>query len=250
MIDAHIAFTGPYTYERLLEYIDKAMEQGLQGIVILEPTHKFKECKVMYREVCTTYPCQREWFQSVNTNSIKDYQRFILEMRQKEFPIQVQFGLEVCYFTQHETFIRKLKSEFDYDVFIGCIHFLDNLAFAWIDHSHEMLWDKYNAGFLYRRYYEMMNAMLTSQLFDGIAGFDTIKALKVPCKFKLDHTYHKLAMLLAKQKLYVEDDASLGYLYQHEDAGLSKPFLTICKEQGVIVKRVSNAQCLDDVGRF
>lgn len=250
MIDAHVTLNAPYSYDALMSYVNAAIEKGLDGIVILEPTHKFRECKAMYREVCSTYPCQREWFQSVNCSSLKEYQSFIEEMRTKAFPIQVSFGLEVCYFTQHETYIRQLKEEFSYDAFVGCIHFLDNIAFAWTPQSHEMLWDKYNAGFLYRRYYEMMNAMLTSNLFDGIAGFDTIKVMGIPCRFRLDHTYHKMAMLLAKQHIYVEDDASVGYRFHHEDNGLAKAFKLICEEMGVVIKRVSHAQCIEEINTY
>lgn len=249
MIDAHITLSS-YSYDALMCCVNAAVKQGLKGIVILEPTHKFKECKAMYREVCATYPCQKKWFQSVNQISLKDYQIFIQEMRSKTFPIQVSFGLEVCYFTQHEAYIRRLKEEFSYDVFVGCIHFLDNIAFTWEPESREMLWDKYNAAFLYRRYYEMMNALLTSGLFDGVAGFDTIKVMRVPCKIRLDHTYHKMALLLAKHDIYVEDDASVGYRFHHEDNGLAAPFRTLCERLGVQIKRVSHAEVIEDIGRL
>ena len=248
MIDAHISLSGPYTYENLMKHVEQAVKKGLSGITILEPTHKFKECKTMYREVCATYPCQKDWFQSVNTASIKDYQKFVETMRKKAFPIEVSFGLEVCYFTQHEPFIRRLKSEFPYDRFVGCIKFIDNVAFAWKEHSFEMLWNKYHSGFLYRRYYEMMNALLTSELFDGVSGFDDIKTLQVPCHFKLFHTYHKLAALLAKYHMYVEDDASLGYQHHHEDHGLAPAFRIICEELGVEILRVSHATRIEEIG--
>lgn len=250
MIDAHVALPQPYTYETLVTYVEAAVAKGLKGIVILEPTYKFRELKSMYREVCATYPYQKQWFQEVNTVSLKDYQDFIIDMRKKSFPIDVKFGLEACYFTQHEQYIAKIKEAFDYDVFIGRIHFLDNIAFDWIEHSREMLWDKYNAGYLYRRYYEMMNAMLTSHLFDGVAGFDNIKLMNVKCPFKMDHTYHKMAMLLAKHHMYVEDDASIDYRFHHEDKGLNEAFLAICKQLNVEVKRVSHARKAEEIGKF
>lgn len=250
MIDAHVALPQPFTYEALKAYIDVAVSKGLDGIVILEPTYKFRELKSMYREVCATYPYQKTWFQKVNTASLKEYQDFITEMRKKEFPIDVKFELEACYFTQHESYIAGIKEAFDYDVFIGRIHFLDNIAFDWPKHSREMMWDKYNAGYLYRRYYEMMNAMLTSHLFDGIAGFDNIKLMNVKCPFKMDHTYHKMATLLAKNHIYVEDDASIDYRFHHVDKGLSKAFLAMCEQQGVEVKRVSHARSAEEVGKF
>lgn len=248
MIDGHVMLSQPYSYENLMEYVKAAEEKGLDGIVVLEPTWRFKECRPLYREVCFTFPCQKKWYEERCNYAITTYQQFIEEMRKKEFPIKVSFGLEVTYFTQHENFIQQIKDAFSYDVFVGCIHFLDNVAFAW-ETSHEMLWDKYNAGFLYRRYFEMMNAMLTSKLFDQIAGFDTIKALQVTCPYRLQHTYHKMAHLMKDAHIRVEDDKSLSYRYHHPDAGLAKEFVTLCKELGITILTVSNARKPNEVGQ-
>ena len=248
MKDAHITMSKPYTKEALMEYIEAAESKGLAGITILEPTYKFKECQLLYREACATYPYQNQWLQQQCQYSIIEYQNFITSMKQEEFPIEVLFGLEVSYFTQHEDFIIQMKQAYKYDVVIGVIHFLDNIAFGWNRYSHEMLWDKYNAGFLYRRYYEMMNALLTSGLFDGVAGFDSIKILQVPCSINTKHAYHKCAQLLAKHHMYVEDDASLDYRHHHPDRGLSAAFIAECKALHVPVIRVSNASKAEEIG--
>ena len=59
-------------------------------------------------------------------------------------------------------------------------------------HSREMMWDKYNAGYLYRRYYEMMNAMLTSNfVLMASVVFDNIRTAGVMPKFSRTHTLSK-----------------------------------------------------------
>ena len=52
------------------------------------------------------------------------------------------------------------------------------------------------------RYYEMMYALITSRLFDGVSGFDNIHHMQMKPGYSLQHTYNKLAMLLALQRMY------------------------------------------------
>lgn len=250
MIDAHVSFEEPYSYDVLMSYVKKAQDQGIEELTIVEPTHKFIECALLYTEIKYTYSYQLQWYEAIPKISIQEYHNFIEDMRKKEFPIRIKFGLCVCYFTQHEQFIKQLKKEFNYDCFVATIEFIDNIAFAWPQYSNEMLWDKYNANFLYRRYYEMMNALITSKLFDGVSGFDNIKIMNVKPSYKMHHTYHKLAMLLALQHMYVENDTSLGYVFGHEDQGLSDEFKKMCIEMHVEIRSCSNAKNASEVGKL
>lgn len=249
MIDAHVSFQEPYSYELLCSYVEEAQKKGISELTILEPTHKFIECERLYTEIKYTYPYQEKWYEAIPKVSIQEYQDFIEDMKGHKFPISIRYGICVCYFTQHEWFIRQMKKAYPYDCFVGSIQFIDNIAFAWEDHSYEMLWDKYNANFLYRRYYEMMNAMITSKIFDGVHGFDDIKLLGVKPTFKMEHTYHKLAMLLALHHMYVENDHSIGYGRNHPDQGLSEEFIAMCQKLHVEIRDASNARCAKDVGR-
>ena len=237
MIDAHIEYQGEYSYEHLMEYVQAAIHNGIDEITILQPTHKFKECSLLYREICASYPCQKEWYDRIEKTSIGSYQAFIKDMKKQEFPIKINFGLHVCYFTQHEHFISQMLNAFPYDVKVGSIQFVDDLAFGWKE-SNKMLWNKYNADFLHRRYYEMMNAMLTSNLFDGISGFDNIRTAGVMPKFSRTHTYQKLAKLLMQNQIYVEDDTML-----HPD------FCSLCTHYRVVLKPVSRSKKPDDLGK-
>lgn len=249
MVDAHVSLGGIYTLAYLQEYVDAAIAKGMDELVVLEPTHMFHECALLYQEVIATYPCQRAWYESIRKVSIVQYQQFITEMHKQAFPITVRFGLCVCYFTQHEYVIAQMKKAFAYDVFVGTIQFVDNIAFSWEDASFTMMWKKYNADFLYRRYYEMMNAMLTSGLFDGVSGFDDMKLLQVYPKFRMEHTYQKMAMRLLEHHMYVEDDSDIAYRYHHSDRGLDKRFRAMCEHYHVVIRTCSRAQKPQDVGR-
>ena len=47
----------------------------------------------------------------------------------------------------------------------------------------------------------MMYALITSRLFDGVSGFDNIHHMQMKPGYSLQHTYNKLAMLLALQHM-------------------------------------------------
>lgn len=250
MVDAHVSFSNTYSYDELVSYIQEAVKKNIDELIVLEPTYKFHECAPLYKEVRAVYPYQEAWYASIDKCSIIDYQKFIIEMRKKEFPIQVKFGLDITYFTQHEWFIQQMMKAFPYDTCVGHVTFIDNVAIAWEEYSYEMLWSKYNVNFLYRRYYEMMYSLITSDLFDGVSGFDNIKLSKYKQGYKLSHTYHKLCSLLIKHKLYVENDTSVHYRSGSEDIGLHSEFVAVCKEFNVPILNASNAHSSKEIGKL
>ena len=98
MIDAHIEYQGEYSYEHLMEYVQAAIHNGIDEITILQPTHKFKECSLLYREICASYPCQKEWYDRIEKTSIGSYQAFIKDMKKQEFPIKNKFWIACLLF--------------------------------------------------------------------------------------------------------------------------------------------------------
>ena len=73
----------------------------------------------------------------------------------------------------------------------------------------------------------MMYALITSRLFDGVSGFDNIHHMQMKPGYSLQHTYNKLAMLLALQHMYVEDDAGdpFAFLFSSMQFTFKKEFL-------------------------
>ena len=249
MIDAHVSFSKPYSKEVLMEYIEEAKKVGIDELYVIEPSFKFLEFGLLYNEIRTMYPCQEDWYCRLKKQSIKEYHAFISAMRKETFDIKVRFGLCISYLAQHEQWMREIKEQFDYDIFIASIDFIDNIAFAWGEDSDKMLWNKYNTNYLYRRYYETMNALLTSNLFDGVSGFDRIKVSRHTPTYHMKHTYHKLAKLLHEHHMYVEDGTSIHYFDHHPDYGLSDVFKQHCIDEKVEIKKASLAIQPKDVAR-
>lgn len=147
MIDAHIHIErGQYTKEWIQQFINQAVKMGLDEIYLLEHSHRFKEFKPMYQSVKEYSDYQKDWLQRKINLSINEYTSLIKEIRQYKFPVQVKWGLEVCYFPESEELISDLLNSFDFDFITGSIHWVDGFGF---DHRAE-LWNGIDVDKLYK----------------------------------------------------------------------------------------------------
>lgn len=233
-----------------MEYIEEAQENGIEELAVMEPGIKFIECEPLYREVRSTHPKQDAWYRREAKISLQEYLDFVQEMKQKELPITVRFGLCMDYLPQHEAFLKDLKQQAGLDLFTGRVYFIDNLVFSWNPDSFEMMWDKYHASYLVRKYYEQVHALITSGIFDGLADFELIHALNVSYYFSLNRTYQKLARLLALHHMYVEADTSYLYRRKKNSINLTDAFINCCESMKVPCVPVSNARHPIEVGLY
>lgn len=193
-----------YQKAHLEVIVNQAKLQNIEKIFILEPTYKFYECEALYYQIRSAYKIQNEWYLKVEKCSILEYQNFIDEMKKIDFDIDIQFGLLVQYSSEYEYFIEQIKKQYSYDLFVGCIDFIDNIIFDSM-YSSNMLWEKYSEKYIFLRYYEMVFALISSKLFDGIAHFDTIqKVHQYRSRFMIHH-YRKCAMHLHLNQMFVID---------------------------------------------
>lgn len=250
MKDYHIGFRMPYQLETLQRFIHEAQQQNINEIAIMEPSVKFFEFAPLYQEIRKTHPKQDEWYQKKATHSLHEYLSFVQQMKQQDFPITVKFGLCIDYLPQKEAFIKKMILESNLDLYTGRVYFIDNLTFSWNPDSFHMLWDKYHASYLVRKYYEQVHALITSKLFDGLADFELIHSLNVPYYFSLERTYQKTVKLLASHQMYVEADTSYIYRHKKSNMNLSTSFMELCKQMEVEYIFVSNALHPIEVGLY
>ena len=74
MIDAHVHLeNGPLSKEYVFEFIDTALEKGIDHLQILDHTHRFYEFREMYADICQADPRQKAWFEKKQKNSIQDF---------------------------------------------------------------------------------------------------------------------------------------------------------------------------------
>lgn len=247
MIDGHVHLeNGPLTKEYVYEFINEAINKGIDELQILDHTHRFKEFAPIY-EKCRKIKAQEDWLNSDLRNSIYEYISLIEEMKKETFPIKVRFGLEVCYQKGEEENLKKLLSIYNWDFLVGSVHAVDYIVYdsKW---SLDELWNKYPVDEIYKKYYEQVFELVKSDLFSQLGHPDTIKMFNYYPSYDLTKTYQDLAELLNKHHMKVENNVGCYYRYHHKDKGLSNELLKIFKENKCDLITVSDAHYPKDVG--
>ncbi len=165
MIDGHIHFhKQPYSLAIINNMIEEAKKHNIDELWLLDHTHKFKEFSFLYEPI-KSHELTARWYKEKQLISINEYLHFIDIVKEKQFPINIKFGLEVCYFKETESELKKELSKYDFDFLIGAVHFIDGIGF---DLSKEA-WKNTDINFMYKRYYEIMEDLIKSGLFTTLA---------------------------------------------------------------------------------
>lgn len=243
MKDAHIHIEHqPYSLELIDNMVDVALENGIDNINIVDHTHKFTEFMFLYEET-KNEPSTYKHYENRNTISINEYLEFIKEVRKHEYPIKLNFGLEVCYFENKETELKNELSKYHFDFLIGSVHHIDGFGF---DLGKEA-WEGRNVDNLYKRYYEIMEHLIKSSLFTHLAHPDSIKIYGYKPSYDLTTTYEKIAKLLIKYHMTTENNTGFAR-YGFTNIGLDDKFLKILKKYQVVIYKASDAHKYTDIG--
>ena len=133
-------------------------------IFFLEHTHIFRECECLYKEMAGFNAYQERWYEGKRRKArpLEEYTDFAKRMKKKDFPVNIRFGLEVCYSPEHEGDIRKLKENTNFDFLTGAVHFIDGWAFGHLRQPWKP--EEYDLQKLYSRYYELLWQLASSGL--------------------------------------------------------------------------------------
>ena len=146
------------------------------------------------------------WFlRQLKGVSLEDYLELVRKVREEEYPIDLKFGLEICYFEEQEDFIRGLTENKGFDFLLGSVHFVDGFAF---DHKAEH-WDGIDVDKIYERYFETSISLAESGLFDGIGHPDAIKLFGHRPSYPLTDYYERLAEALAGNSMYADQNSGV-----------------------------------------
>lgn len=250
MIDGHMHLeNGPLSKEYVLQFVEEAHKKGLDEIQILDHTHRFIEFEPIYKEL-KEYEIQKTWLENKEMkfkDHISTFVSLMEEIKAMDLPVKVTYGLEVCYVPKHKEYIKEVLSKYHFDFIVGAIHSIDGILYD-MSFSKELLWDKYDANHIYKRYYELVCDLIESDLFTQLAHPDTIKLFEIYPTYDLKPTYHHIAELLNKHHMKAENNVGCYYRYNHPDMGLSDELLNIFKEHHVQMITASDAHKPSDVG--
>lgn len=247
MLDCHIHIErGDYTREWIDRFVQIAKEKGLDEIWLLEHCYRFHEFVPMYDGVCAYSDYIDKWFhKKAGVLNLADYLHLVEMVRSWEFGVNIKFGLEVCYFKEHEEFVYRNTKDCGLDFLVGSVHFIDNFAF---DHKVEH-WDGVDVNNAYRRYFETSIDLANSGVYSGIAHTDCIKLFGHKPYFSLNGYYGQLASALAINNMYAEQSSG-AYRRCHETAelGMDIDLIKSLKSHSVKIQTASDAHCPEDVG--
>lgn len=247
MVDGHIHIErGGYTLEWIGQFVNKALEQGLDEIWLLEHCYRFQEFVPMYDSVCAYSEYIDKWFhKKAGVLQLEDYLRLICNVRENPFPIKIKFGLEICYFKEFEDFVANLTKDKDFDFLLGSVHFVDDFAF---DHKSEH-WNNINIDRVYKRYFETSIDLIKCGIYDGIAHPDCVKLFGHKPSFSLVEYYNEMAQVLSVQNMYAEQSSGIYRRCPNTaELGMSRDMLRYMKQHNVKILTVSDAHCPEDVG--
>ncbi|MEG0275130.1 MAG: histidinol-phosphatase HisJ family protein [Longicatena sp.] len=251
MIDGHMHLeNGPLHVDYVMEFVNAGVKAGMDTIHILDHTHRFIEFQPLYTRLKEASHYQKEWFEKKTLEPLQTYFDLIEEVKQMDLPIEVKFGLEVCYAPEDKEFLREILNAYPYDFLIGSIHSIDGLLYDMNSFSREILWDKYDTNAIYKRYYEIMEDMICSDLFTQIGHPDQLKLFHYDPTYDLKPTYERLAQAAKEHDVYMECNTGIYYRYNHEDMGTNKEFMDILKKHGVKIMTASDAHQSKHVGIY
>ena len=247
MIDGHIHIErGDYTLEWIQKFVDRAIETGIDEIRLLEHNYMFKEFFPMYEKVCANNDFVNDWFhRKAGLKNYDEYLNLIDQVRNREYPVKIKFGLEVCYFEEYQELIKEQTRDKGFDFLLGSIHFVDDFAF---DHTKE-LWDGIDVDTIYHHYFRDSILLAKSNLFDGIGHPDTIKLFGHKPSYSLTDYYEQLANELAKNNMYADQNSGAERRCPTTASlGIDSEFLRVLKKHNVQIITSSDAHCPEDVG--
>lgn len=241
MKDLHIHIErGPYTIEWIERFINKAIEMNLDEINLLEHSIRIKEFHPTFKDAREYNPYQQNWFNGKkdSAHTMAEYKALIDEIRSRDYPIKINFGLEICWFEQYKDYIRSLVNDNYFDYLLGSVHWIDN----WTFNQRKYQWKGRDVDEIYRRYYALSNSLVESNIFDIIAHPDLVRCHSIYPSFDLADTYSILCSNAKAHNVAIEMNTS-------KSLGINQDFLAIAKQSGVQFSTGSDAHRPQDVGK-
>lgn len=241
MRDLHIHIErGPYTVEWIEQFINKAEKEGLDEICLLEHSIRFTDFHSTFKEAREYNLYQKRWFEGKekSAHTLDEFKALAEKIRDRDYPVKVSFGLEICYFEQHIDEIKQLTSDGFFDYILGSVHWIDN----WTFNQRKYQWLGRDTNEIYKRYFEMQNTLVESGVFDIIAHPDLITCHSLYPTYNLEDTYKSLCENTKANNVMLEMNTS-------KSLGINEQFFNIAKEVGVNFSTGSDAHRVEDVGR-
>ena len=126
-------------------------------------------------------------------------------MKQYRSKIRIRLGFEVD-FPTHNSFPSEYYNHPDIDYLIGSCHYLDDWPFDHPEYKEEFT--KRNVDKVYEEYFDVIEKIISSDLFDIIGHFDLIKKFGHRPKKNFDSLIKRISGLAASKNTVIEINTS------------------------------------------
>lgn len=178
-------------------------------------------------------------------SELKDYVRDVKKLA-KNSKIPIKLGLEVDFF-KNDFRIFDYLNEYQFDYFIGSVHFIDDWGFD--QEEFQELFKKTNPEEFYKKYFHHIQLMAQSNLFDIVGHFDLPKKFGYLYPSNLDKLLEKTLKIVKQHNMAVELNTSgkfkankLGYYPEPK-------ILKKCYELDIPLTLGSDSHVSENVGR-
>lgn len=245
---------GAYDADWMDLYLQKAKEQGISEVGIVDHLYRFIEFKPYYERFIDVSgnPLgrkQRDWLDSICIERIDHFVSRIEEERErwKEAGVSLKLGIEADFFPGGEEVLADFRSKYPLDYIIGSIHFLEGWGFDNPD-TQDFFKEK-DLERLYDLYFSIMGKAIKSNLFEIIGHPDNLKVFGYkPDEQFLRPYYFQISNLLVSKGIATELNAGLSYRYPVQEFSPSDSFLQILAAHGAELTTSSDAHFPDDLG--
>jgi histidinol-phosphatase (PHP family) len=249
---------GCYSEEWLDLYLKKAKQIGLKEVGIVDHLYRFKETKNYFEKALNLDPTdsigelQSYWLKSVMTEKINEFVEAILvaKKRWEKEGVLLKLGIEADYFVGQEHELETLLAGKPWDFVIGSVHYIDGWGFD--NPQTASRFEKFDLEELYTRFYETVEKMIRSNMFDFVAHLDNLKVFNyiVNNESFNQKWYERIALALKETDTATEVNAGLYYRYPVKEMCPSVDFLTTIVRYGVPITLSSDSHYPDDLGKY
>jgi len=249
---------GCFSEEWLNLYLQKAKEIGLKEVGIVDHLYRFKETSDYFNKWMNVNQDdavgrqQHEWLTNVMTENMGEFTEMIISAKQtwEKEGITLKLGIEADYFPGGEEELVNLLEGYPWDFVIGSIHFVDGWGF---DNPKTIdVFNEWDVKELYTRFFETVERMIQSGLFDFVAHLDNLKLFNVRVEDDSfnRYWYERIAQALVDTDTATEVNAGLYYRYPVKEMCPGPEFLSILVNKGVQFTLSSDSHYPDDLGNF
>jgi len=159
--------------------------------------------------------------------------------------ILIKTGLEVEFAPHQMEGLMQMINRFDFDYLMGSVHFIDNWQFDSEKQIEE--WKRRDVNQVYEQYFDTVQTMAKTQLFDFVGHLDLVKKFGFRPKGDLKDLLLETVKTISKSGMCIEVNTG-GLRKPCHEIYPSEKLLKMCFDNSLPITFGSDAHLSEDVG--